>query len=207
MQDSCESIGGGRMIVCAGNGEDFSFAKSLGVGLVDSAIGLMQICQRESVDSLVFIGSAGAYSKEVKLFDLYIADSATQIELSFLQDKAYTPLDNHIQSGILQANVSYETFANKAIVNSSNYITTDENLALRFAKAGILLENMEFFSIMKVAQYFNIPCLGVFCVSNYTHQNAHSEFMANHHKVKEILFHHSELIQQISTNLAQHKGL
>lgn len=148
------------MIVCAGNGEDFSFAKSLGVGLVESAIGLMQICQKESVDSLVFIGSAGAYSKEVKLFDLYIADSATQIELSFLQDKAYTPLDNHIQSGILQENVSYETFANKAIINSSNYITTDENLALRFAKAGILLENMEFFSIMKVAQYFNIPCLG-----------------------------------------------
>ena len=195
------------MIVCAGNGEDFSFAKSLGVGLVESAIGLMQICQRESVDSLVFIGSAGAYSKEVKLFDLYIADSATQIELSFLQDKAYTPLDNHIQSGILQENVSYETFANKAIVNSSNYITTDENLALRFAKAGILLENMEFFSIMKIAQYFNIPCLGVFCVSNYTHQNAHNEFMANHHKVKEILSHHSELIQQISVNLAKHKGL
>lgn len=195
------------MIVCAGNGEDFSFAKSLGVGLVESAIGLMQICQRESVDSLVFIGSAGAYSKEVKLFDLYIADSATQIELSFLQDKAYTPLDNHIQSGILQENVSYETFANKAIINSSNYITTDENLALRFAKAGILLENMEFFSIMKIAQYFNIPCLGVFCVSNYTHQNAHNEFMANHHKVKEILSHHSELIQQISVNLAKHKGL
>lgn len=195
------------MIVCAGNGEDFSFAKSLGVGLMDSAIGLMQICQKESVDSLVFIGSAGAYSKEVKLFDLYIADSATQIELSFLQDKAYTPLDNHIQSGILQANVSYETFANKVIVNSSNYITTDENLALRFAKAGILLENMEFFSIMKIAQYFNIPCLGVFCVSNYTHQNAHNEFMANHHKVKEILSHHSELIQQISINLAKHKGL
>ncbi|AWK62614.1 purine nucleoside phosphorylase [Helicobacter cinaedi PAGU611] len=195
------------MIVCAGNGEDFSFAKSLGVGLVESAIGLMQICQKESVDSLVFIGSAGAYSKEVKLFDLYIADSATQIELSFLQDKAYTPLDNHIQSGILQENVSYETFANKAIINSSNYITTDENLALRFAKAGILLENMEFFSIMKVAQYFNIPCLGVFCVSNYTHQNAHNEFMANHHKVKEILSHHSELIQQISINLAKHKGL
>ncbi|WP_104717021.1 5'-methylthioadenosine/S-adenosylhomocysteine nucleosidase family protein [Helicobacter cinaedi] len=195
------------MIVCAGNGEDFSFAKSLGVGLVESAIGLMQICQKESVDSLVFIGSAGAYSKEVKLFDLYIADSAIQIELSFLQDKAYTPLDNHIQSGILQENVSYETFANKAIINSSNYITTDENLALRFAKAGILLENMEFFSIMKVAQYFNIPCLGVFCVSNYTHQNAHNEFMANHHKVKEILSHHSELIQQISINLAKHKGL
>lgn len=194
------------MIVCAGDGEDFAFAKSLGVGLVDSAIGLMQICQRESVDSLVFIGSAGAYSKEVKLFDLYVADSATQIELSFLQDKSYTPLDNHIQSGILQDNVSYETFKNKAIVNSSNYITTDENLALRFAKAGILLENMEFFSIMKIAQYFHIPCLGVFCVSNYTHQNAHNEFKANHQKIKEILSHHSELIQQISVNLAKHRG-
>lgn len=195
------------MIVCAGNGEDFAFAKSVGVGLVESAIGLSQICHRESVDSLVFIGSAGAYSKEVKLFDLYIADGATQIELSFLQDKSYTPLDNHIQAGILQDNVSYETFKNKAIVNSSNYITTDENLATRFAQAGILLENMEFFSIMKIAQYFHIPCLGVFCVSNYTHQNAHSEFNANHHKVKEILSCHSELIQQISVNLAKHKGL
>ena len=88
------------MIVCAGNGEYFSFAKSIGIGLCESAIGLTQVCLRESVDSIIFVGSAGAYSKDICIGDICLADNATQIELGFLEDKAYTPLDNHIQSGV-----------------------------------------------------------------------------------------------------------
>ncbi len=41
------------MVVCAGNGEDFTFAKSIGVGLCESAMGLTQICLRECVDSIL----------------------------------------------------------------------------------------------------------------------------------------------------------
>lgn len=197
------------MIVCAGSGEYFSFAKSIGVGLCESAIGLTQICLREYVDSIVFVGSAGAYSKDILIGDIYLSNSATQIELAFLEDKAYTPLDNHIQSEVLQ-NVSYETFQTlnlntykKAIVNSSNYITTDEDMASRFVNAGICLENMEFFAVMRVAQHFQIPCMGVFCVSNHCHKNAHNEFLSHHQRIKETLNAQSSWIQTLSYALAQ----
>ncbi|TLD97200.1 purine-nucleoside phosphorylase [Helicobacter jaachi] len=194
------------MIVCAGNGEDFAFAKSIGVGLVESAMRLSQICARESVDSIIFIGSAGAYSQNTHIFDVYIADSATQIELAFLQEQAYTPLDNHIQSDTLNMLVSHETLKTlppKAVINSSNYITTDTHLAARLSAAGIMLENMEFFAVMSVAQYFAIPCVGIFCVSNYCHKDAHTDFINNHSRVKQILIEQSPLIHHIAAIIAR----
>lgn len=200
------------MVVCAGNGEDFTFAKSIGVGLCESAMGLTQICLRECVDSIIFVGSAGAYSKDICIGDIYISDSATQIELGFLDGKAYTPLDNHIQSTALidKHFVSCETLQTlsldiykKTIVNSSNYITTDESMAEQFARVGITLENMEFFAVMRVAQYFHIPCLGIFCVSNHCHYNAHNEFLSHRQSVKEKLIAQSLWIQNLSFALAQ----
>ena len=39
---------------------------------------------------------------------------------------------------------------------------------------------MEFFSVLKVAQEFNIDALGIFVVTNYTNQDAHQDFISNH---------------------------
>lgn len=197
------------MIVCAGNGESFAFAKSIGVGLVESGIGLIQLCLRENVDSILFVGSAGAYDRQIKLFDMYISDSATNIELSFLQGQSYTPLDNRIDSGLLEGkpeNVLCETMGLKrAVVNSSNYITTDEVLAQKLNRAGIYLENMEFFALMRVAQYFQIPCLGLFCVSNYCNENAHKDFLANRLRVREILNSYCEMLKRIESYVARER--
>lgn len=196
-RNSC--MQGKIVIVCAGNGEEFVFAKSVGVGLIESSIGLMRLCLRESVDSLLFVGSAGAYDKHIPLFDVYLADSATHLELGFLQSQSYTPIDNRIDSGVLE-NVPCETIGlQKTIVNSSNYITIDEGLAQRLGKAGIWLENMEFFAVMRVAQYFQIPCVGLFCVSNYCDEHAHKNFLASHAKVKEILTSHHKTLQRIES--------
>ena len=76
------------------------------------------------------------------------------------------------------------------IVNSSNYISTDFNLATQFLKMGITLENMEFFAVLKIAEEFNIPAGGVFCVTNYTNASAHDDFLKNHDKAKELLDEH-----------------
>ncbi|MGX3010327.1 phosphorylase family protein [Helicobacter sp. 23-1044] len=183
------------MFICA-RGENFNFAKDIGVGLVESAIELTAIILRENPQYLVFIGSAGAYSKDIKLLDIFVSNSATQIESSFSKGESYTPLDNKIEI------VSYETLGEsngknlganfganlaaildsrpRAIVNSSNYICTDEILAHKMTNAGILLENMEFFSVLKVADYFKIPALGIFCITNHCDKDAHKNFIALH---------------------------
>lgn len=182
---------GEKMFVCAGNGEEFGFARSIGVGLVESAITLSKFCATEMVESLVFVGSAGSYDKEVDLLELFVSTESTQIESSLLVGESYTPLKQEIKS---LENVSCETISKilslnlpQAIVNSSNYICVDSAYALRMKERGILLENMEFFSVLSVARRFNIPALGVFCVSNHCGERAHQEFLENRGEVMRRL--------------------
>ncbi len=215
------------MFICA-RGENFSFAKDIGVGLVESAIELTALILRENPKFLIFIGSAGAYDKGVNLLDIFVSNSATQIESSFAKGESYTPLDNKIEI------VSYETLQNqsadssknfgkdssanlsadfganpttnlnaildsqnfsRAIVNSGTYICTDEIFAEKMTNAGIALENMEFFAVLKTADYFKIPALGIFCVTNYCDKNAHSDFLANHKEAQKLLESNARAIQ------------
>lgn len=166
------------MIVCAGGNEIIEGAMPIGIGLVEPAINLTQIILCAKPVSILFVGSAGSYGDH-ELLSIHESRVASQIELSFLLKKSYTPLDNVVSS---TENVSRET-----IVNSSNYITTDKSLSQKMVELGISLENMEFFSVMRVAQEFNIPCGGLFCVTNYCDEKAHDLFVSNHARAKELL--------------------
>lgn len=172
------------MFVCA-SGENFSFAKQIGMGLVDSSIILTSMILKENPKEIIFIGSAGSYSKNIKIFDIFTSSIAMQIESSFVSEDSYTPIFNKIENQI--KNVSHETSINKIIVNSSNYINTNCKISKKMFKAGILLENMEFFSILRVAQYFEIPAFGIFCVTNYCDIDAHKSFIKNHKKAEKYL--------------------
>ncbi len=163
------------MIICAGEIESFDFASSIGIGLIDPVINLTKIIYEQKPDDLIFVGTAGSYGR-YDIFDLVMSSNASQIEHSFLLDSAYSPIDNKL--------VSHET---EPIINSSNYITTDRSIANKFLKQNIDLENMEFYSIMKVAKSFNIKARGLFVVTNYCDENAHKEFLANHDKAKVII--------------------
>jgi nucleoside phosphorylase len=158
------------MIVCAGDIEQFDFAKSIGIGLVNVAMNLTELCLKEKPKSLTFVGTAGSYGKK-NIFDIVESTVAVNIENSFFSNSSYTPLDSKVES---LTNVSRET-----IVNSSNYITTDNALGEYYLKENIDLENMEFFAVMKVAEKFNIPAKGIFVVTNYCNKNAHKDFLNN----------------------------
>jgi len=166
------------MIVCAGRNEVFDFATPIGVGLVESSICLTELVLTKKPDYLLFVGSAGSYGNH-QIFDIVPSENAVNIELGFLENKCYTPLENK--------NVPRET---SNIVNSSNYITTDAKSSKDFLELGIELENMEFFALLSVAKTYNIPVSGIFVVTNYCDENAHTDFMKNHSKAKEILIKH-----------------
>ena len=166
------------MIVCAGNNENFSFATPMGVGLVEMSINLTRLCLMDPPEYLLFVGTAGSYGK-AEIFDIVESKTAANIELCFLQKGCYTPLDNVITTNTQESK--------DVIVNSSNYITTDKELAKNFLRFNIGLENMEFFAFLRVAKEFDIPAGGLFCVTNYTDKNAHRDFIANHQKAKELL--------------------
>jgi len=160
------------MIVCAGRNETFNFAEPVGVGLIETAINLTRKCILDKPDFLLFVGSAGSYG-EHNIFDIVESKKASNLEISFLRDDSFTPLDNVLES-------ENKLVRNDTIVNSSNYISTNLDLAKNYKNYGIGIENMEFFSIVQVAREFEIPVAGIFIITNYTNKNAHDDFMKNH---------------------------
>ncbi len=179
------------MIICAGNNENFNFAQPMGVGLIETAMNLTRLCLFDKPEFLLFVGSAGSYG-EHKIFDIIESKTASNIELSFLTNDAYTPLDNVVSTNTGEAK--------DIVVNSSNYISTNKELSSKFLKLGIGIENMEFFAVLKIAQEFNIPAGGVFCVTNFTDKNAHEDFLKNHDKAKELLsFHVKQRIKELTS--------
>jgi len=159
------------MFICAGESEQFDFAYPVGIGMIDVSINLTKLCMEKKPPFLFFVGTAGSYG-EKKIFDIVESKTATNIENSFFNAKAYTPIDNMVSTA---EDVSRET-----VINSSNYITTDETLSLAYLKQNIALENMEFYAVLKVAQRFGIPVAGAFIVTNYCNANAHRDFLDNH---------------------------
>jgi nucleoside phosphorylase len=164
--------------VSAGNKETFKFATPIGVGLIESAINLTKLCEFDRPDLLIFVGSAGSYGR-LKPFEIFTSKSASNIEHCLLKKECYTPIDN-----ILSINeVSRETI----IVNSSNYITTNPLFSKAYLKLNIDAENMEFFSVLKVAKEYETDAIGIFVITNYCNQNAHREYTQNIDKAKELL--------------------
>lgn len=165
------------MIICAGKIENFSFATPIGIGLIESAINLTKILCENRAENLIFIGTAGLY-KSGEILKIYESKVAFNIEISALLGLSYSPLKYENFD-----DVSCETYA----VNSSNFITTDKISAENFAKKGFFMENMEFFSVVKVAEIFKIPVRGIFATTNFCDQNAHRDFIKNHEKAKNLL--------------------
>jgi nucleoside phosphorylase len=81
----------------------------------------------------------------------------------------------------------------ETIVNSSNYITTDSEVARHYLKNNIQLENMEFFAILKAAEELKIPAGGVFIVTNYCDKNAHKAFLDNHNEAMKRLSNYMKI--------------
>ena len=143
----------------------------MGIGLIDMSINLTKLCIESRPEFILFVGSAGSYGK-YNIFDIVESKTASNIENSFFNANAYTPIDNVVSTA---ENVSHET-----IVNSSNYITTDFKLSQYYLSNNIGLENMEYYAVLKVAKAFDVPAGGVFIVTNYCNKHAHTDFLKNH---------------------------
>lgn len=167
------------MIVCAGDIESFEFARPIGIGLVNSAINLTELILTYCPAKIIFVGTAGSYGSK-KIFDIVHSSGAANIELSFLLNKSFTPIDNVVVAGD----------DNHILVNSSNYITTDFVLAKEFEKYNLYIENMEFYAVVSCAKKFNIAVEGFFVITNYCNNNAHIDFISNHEKAKKLLCEH-----------------
>ncbi|MBZ7994543.1 purine-nucleoside phosphorylase [Campylobacter canadensis] len=165
------------MIICAGNTENYDFAKSVGVGNIQVAINLSKIILENKVKRLIFVGSMGLYTKENELFSIFEFDDANNIELSSLNNQSYTPLNSTISSKL----------------NSNNFICKDFSLANKmYEKYSFIGENMEAFGFFSCAKYFNINAKAILIATNYCDENAHSTYLNNYKKANELLENYLE---------------
>ena len=164
------------LILCAGGNENFSFAKSIGIGMIQASIKTSELCIKEKPKELIFIGTCGLYEKG-ELLSIYQSKEAFNIEYSFLKHSFYSPIKNEIN-----LNVSYETSYK---TNSSNYICQNKEAAKEFAKFGLELENMELFSVFCVAKHFGIKARGILCATNFCDERAHELFLKNQKLAKK----------------------
>jgi len=181
-------------MICAGKSEQFDFAMPVGVGMLEVTISLTRLCETKKPDYILFVGTAGSYG-EKKIFDIIESKTAANIENSFFSGKSYSPINNAISSvkGISQAMLhrygfntiddkqlsSASSVSRETLVNSSNYITTDKEIGKFYTAQNVQIENMEFFAVMKVAQFYGISAGGIFVVTNYCDDNAHEDFLKN----------------------------
>lgn len=164
------------LILCAGGNENFSFAKAIGIGMVQASIKTTELCMQEKPNELIFIGTCGLYDKG-ELLKIYQSSYAFNVEYSSLANSFYSPIKNEIS-----LDVSYETSYK---TNSSNYICQNKEAAKEFAKLGLELENMELFSVFCVAKHFGIKARGILCATNFCDERAHEFFLKNQKLAKK----------------------
>lgn len=164
------------LIVCAGAMESFDYAKSIGIGMVEPAINLTQILLNlnKLPKKIIFIGSCGLYS-DGKLLEIYRSSLAFNYEIAAILGVGYTPIKINLPP------VSRET----NMINSSNFITSNSEIAANFSKIGFVAENMEAYSVKCVADKFEIEFESILCATNYCDENAHNDFIQNYPKAKE----------------------
>ena len=73
---------------------------------------------------------------------------------------------------------------NDTIVNSSNYISTNEKLCKEFNEYGVGIENMEVFSILSVAKSLKFSCWNI-CNNKLYKWKCHEDFIKNHKEAME----------------------
>ena len=128
-------------------------------------------------EKIVFIGSAGLY-KDGEILQIYESSVGANIEISSIENRSYSPIECEISSIVSRGTIK---------TNSSNFITTDKNLAHKIFEKGYFLDNIVFFSFIRLSQIFKIPAYGIFVATNFCDENAHADFIKNHAEAKKIL--------------------
>jgi purine-nucleoside phosphorylase len=189
-------------LISSGNLEIFPDVRPVGIGLIESAIKLSHIIslKEKKVKGIIFIGTIGSYGNLSIGTEVY-SYSAYQIESSKIEGKSYSPIQLKIENKKIKKYLPYfrELYKLPFIkINSSNYITTDFQIAnLLRKKYKIDGESMEFYSILKISEYYNLPTLGYFVVTNYNNKFAHKKYLKNIEMAKKKINNFLYILRRI----------
>jgi len=152
------------------NGKRVS-VQGTGMGIPSTLIYCNELIQEFGVKSLIRVGSAGSYQKDVKLYDIVIAMAASSnsgINKSRFINSDFSPTADY-ELFIKAVDYSRE---NNIPIKAGNVLSSDEfyeddfNSYKKWADFGVLCVEMEAAGIYTVAAKYNVKALAILTISD-----------------------------------------
>lgn len=175
------------ILVCAAWQEEIKYLDqniehqviTLGIGYLEAALNLESFLNKNpKPKEIIFIGTAGSYSQALSIGELVNVSSVSLLNIGTVLKQSYIPkeYESFQSSGKIQCLSSLE------ITNSAELSKKISNLSSKS-----LVENMELYGVAKVASRHDIPWSAILGITNYTDENAHQDWKANHQRVSADL--------------------
>jgi nucleoside phosphorylase len=159
---------------------------TVGVGLVDAAIGAATLLTALSPRAVLFIGTAGVYPgspRRLRVGSAAVARRIALLSASTSADDAYFPdpmTRREIPASRLGQAICKAARQPDADIACPLAITaTAKASALAAKRSGCALENLEAFSVARAAASLNIPFAAVLGIANHVGEEGHREWKRN----------------------------
>lgn len=159
---------------------------TVGVGLVEAAIGTSRLIARHRPDAIVLVGTAGVYPAHGPVFPLasaVVASAAVLLPHLGPERDAYLP-------PVVPARVRFSPALARALVRAAALPLAEVACPLAISRSpaatraaatrsGCALENLEAFAVARAATVARLPCAAVLGVANRVGPAGHREWQ--HH--------------------------
>jgi nucleoside phosphorylase len=163
----------------------------LGIGYLEAARKLEEILlenKDKKIEAIIFIGTCGSYKKNLEIGDIVQIQKSRLLLLGKLEEKAYVPQKRY-EDFILRVLKSAGELKT-ADCMSSMEVTNDDITAAKIYKdigKEFLVENMELYGVVHVAEKHKISCFSLMAVANYNNIFANREWDNNQEEVSAKL--------------------
>ena len=152
------------------NGKRVS-VQGTGMGIPSTLIYCNELIRDYDVKSLIRVGSAGSYQKDVKLYDIVIAMAASTtsgINSTRFGNSDFSPTADFelFMKAVNYANENNIPIKAGNVLSSDDFFEDDFNSYKKWAKFGVLCVEMEAAGIYTVAAKYNVKALTILTISD-----------------------------------------
>lgn len=153
---------------------------SVGIGLVDAAIGTARGLGRHEPAHVVLLGTCGAApTSGLALGDVIVGTSVRLVEPAVVEGRAAMPFGGDAITLASSIGGAALAGARAATIANTLGVTTDDALANALA-AHADVEHLEAYGVARACQLANVPCTVVLGIANVVGAKGREQWRANH---------------------------
>ena len=163
------------------NGSSLYVVEAVGIGLVDSAIGMTRCIERHRPTDVVFLGTCGSFGKHA-IGDVVSGRSIVLVDRAIDDGQAVklSPLTIDLEPSLLALDLP------RVVVANTIGVTVNDELAARLA-ARCDVEHLEAFAVARAANIAKVRCTIMLGIANMVGKNGSADWKTNHERVSAIV--------------------